>query len=165
MLTKYVFAPVVMYGGAAFTAYVAVVLIHTFASGVPSVGLTLTLNEARLELYARPFVVRNASVVTYPGPFIASQDVEAQQKVAISPADREPSPFPRVESICNRRSRRFAGPRPGSVLSGFKVTLRQIVRLLQSFAPYPTVVWYSSGGAAWSTRSFGFVVGSVTEAL
>ena len=51
------------------------------------------------------------------------------------------------------------------MLSAFKVTLRQIVRLLQSFAPYPTVVWYSSGGAAWSTRSFGFVVGSVTEAL
>src|SRR2546430_17232055 len=98
MMRKYVFAPVVMCGGAAFTAYVAVVLIHTFASGVASVGLTLTLKDARLELYARPFVVRNASVVTYPGPFFASQDVGAQQKAVISPEDREPSPSPIVAS-------------------------------------------------------------------
>src|SRR5713226_4356779 len=103
MFTKYDFAPVAMYGGACLTAYVVVVLIHTLASGVASVGLTNTLKDARLELYARPFVVRNASVVTYPGPFAPSQ----VGKAAISPADREPSPFPIVASTCNRRSRRF----------------------------------------------------------
>src|SRR2546422_4253650 len=83
-----------------------------------------------------------------------------------APADREPSPSPGVEAVWNRRSRGFAGRRSGNVLSAFKVTLRQIVSLLKSSAQSRSVVWYSSGGAAWSTTSLGFVnVGSVTEAL
>src|SRR6266571_2694219 len=88
IVTRYDAAPTAMYGGAPLSEYVAVVLIHTFASGVGSVGLTCTVYDARLELYARSFVA-------YPGPFASSHG----WKRAISPAERVPSPLPSVASI------------------------------------------------------------------
>src|SRR6266571_8223531 len=95
IVTRYDAAPTAMYGGAPLSEYVAVVLIHTFASGVGSVGLTCTVYDATLELYARLLVVRKPSVVAYPGPFASSHD----WKSAISPTSRVPSPLPSVASI------------------------------------------------------------------
>src|SRR5437899_4907730 len=81
-----------------------------------------------VELYARPFVVKKPSVATYAGPLLQTQVWNA----VISCGLKDPSPFPSVESICRRRSRRFAGPSPGNVLSASKVRFRQAVRLFQS---------------------------------
>jgi len=94
------------------------------------VGLTVTPQGPAVELYDRPFVVRKPSVATYAGPLLQIQVWNA----VISPELKIPSPFPSVESIWRRRSRRFVGPSPDKVLSAFKVMLRHTVRLFQSEA-------------------------------
>src|SRR6266571_5676949 len=95
IVTRYDAAPTAMYGGAPLSEYVAVVLIHTFAFGVGSVGLTSTVYDVRLELYARLLVVRKPSVVTYPGPLAASQGWNSPISAGMS----TPSPLPSVASI------------------------------------------------------------------
>src|SRR5439155_5098948 len=130
-----------------FTTYFDVVLIHTRLPGTSSLSTVTVYDETFT--YARPLVVKNPSVVMYAGPFVPSQ---SWNKV-ISSGASNPLLSPSVASTWSRRSRRFAGASPVSVLSAFKVRLRHTVRLLQSVEPYETVVWYSSCGAGWSVTS------------
>src|SRR5439155_26588558 len=119
-----------------------VVLIHTPPLGFVSVGLTVMPQGPAVELYARPFVVKKPSVATYAGPLLQTHAWNA----VISCGLKDPSPFPSVESIWRRRSRRFAGPSPANVLPAFKVRLRYAIRLFQSAVSWATVVPYRSCG-------------------
>src|SRR5438309_1358917 len=119
------------------------------ACGVPEV------TPGSMVTVVKPALVTGAfdgtKVVAYAGAFVTSQSRKAVRSGAVRVP--LPSPIPGVASICRRRSRKFAGPRPVSVLSGFKVRLRHTVRLFQSGGSYEAVVWYTSRGAGLSTTS------------
>src|SRR5207302_4207000 len=97
-----------MYGGACLILYGVgvVVLIHTPPLGFVSVGLTVMPQGQAVELYARPFVVKKPSVATYAGTLLQTQVWNAVTSCGL----KHPTPFPSVQSICRRRTRRLAGP-------------------------------------------------------
>src|SRR5207237_816408 len=99
--------------------------------GLPEVTPGSTVNRVKFCVVTGALVGTTAPVATYAGPLLQTHAWNA----VISCGLKDPSPFPSVESICRRRSRRFAGPSPGNVLSAFKVRFRHAVRLLQSAAP------------------------------